>query len=345
MLSLFYRAAAIALAMFCFAPLQTWADEKPVQVFILAGQSNMVGHGKSINGRNPDYDPDQPKSKTNQQKIPGGVGSLRWAVETMPETYGPKGTDPLVDAEGDWLVRDDVSVYSVIEVFQDKKNPGQLTKGSTRKGPHTVGFGKGSWNGPEYGFGHVVGNAIGDDVLIIKVATGGTSLYGAWRSPTAVKKRGGEVGYMWPHMLSTVKRVLNNLDTEFPEYADRDYEIVGFGWHQGFNDTVSKTEKHNYGPNLVDFIADVRSEYGSDLPFVIGTTSMFPADRPRTPVETAQLETAKADPLTAAFDARPCWRDRSESPSGFGYHWNHNGVTHYLIGAGMAKAYLDLVSE
>lgn len=147
---------------------------------------------------------------------------------------------------------------------------------------------------------------------------------------------------MWPHMLGTVKHVLDNLDTEFPAYAGRKVQIVGFGWHQGFNDTVTKGEKMNYGPNLVDFIADVRRVYGKDLPFVIGTTSMFPADKPRTPVEQAQLSVAKADPFAVAVDTRPFWRDRSQSPSGFGYHWNHNGVSYYLIGAAMGRAYLEL---
>lgn len=323
---------------------QAQASE-PVKVFILAGQSNMVGHGKPVNGRNPDFDPDQKQSKTNQAEIPGGIGSLAWAVKTMPETFGHGSKHALVDAKGEWIVRDDVSTYALIEVFKDKKNPGQLTQGNTRKGAHTIGFGKGSWIGPEYGFGMVVGKAMDDDVLIIKVATGGTSLYGDWRSPTAVKKRGGEVGYMWPHLLGTVKHVLDNLDTEFPEYKSRKVEIVGFGWHQGFNDTVHKTEKDNYGPNLVDFIADVRGVYGKDLPFVIGTTSMFPADKPRTPVELAQMSVAEKDPLTVAVDTRPFYRDKTQSPSGFGYHWNHNGVSHYLIGAGMGEAYLELVGQ
>ena len=203
--------------------------KKPVKVFILAGQSNMVGHGKTWDGLNPEYDPRQPQSATNRREIPGGIGGLAWAVKTMPETFGPNGTDPLVDGDGEWLLRDDVSVYSRIEVFKDKKNPGQLTEGHIQKGRHTVGFGKGRWNGPEYGFGHIVGNALEQDVLIIKVATGGTSLQVDWRSPTAVAKRGGEVGYMWTHMLRTVKHVLDNLGTEFPEYTGRDYEIAGFG--------------------------------------------------------------------------------------------------------------------
>ena len=342
--------ALVAFLLIGIAPVSAKADSGPVKVFILAGQSNMVGHGKTFNGLNPDYDPQQKQSATNRAEVPGGIGSLAWAVETMPDTYGPNGTDPLVDAKGDWLVRDDVSVYARMEVFKDKKNPGQLTKGITRKGPHTVGFGKADsntqkWNGPEYGFGRVVGDALDGDVLIIKVATGGTSLYGDWRSPSAVQKRGGEVGYMWGHMLATVQGVLDNLGNEFPKYKGREHKIVGFGWHQGYNDTVHKTENENYGPNLVDFIADVRSVYGKDLPFVIGTTSMFPADKPTTPVERAQLAVAEADPHTVAVNTRPYWRDRSKSPSGFGYHWNHNGVSHYLIGAGMGRAYLTHVGK
>jgi len=343
-------ALTIAAAQLGLPPLAARAAE-PVKVFILAGQSNMVGHGKTLNGRNPDYDPDQKQhARTNPREAPGGAGSLVWAVKTMPETYGPNGTDPLIDNNGQWRVRDDVAVYARMEVFKDKENPGQLTNGITRKGPHTVGFGKANsrnqkWNGPEYGFGHAVGNALDQDVLLIKVATGGTSLYGDWRSPSAVAKRGGEVGFMWNHMLSTVENVLGNLGTEFPEHAGRDYQVAGFAWHQGYNDAVNREQRDNYGVNLMHFITDVRKEFGEELPFVIGTTSMYPPDKPRTAVEKAQLLVAEADPLTAAYDTRPCWRDADQSPSNFGYHWNHNGVTHYLIGKGMGEAVLELLPK
>jgi hypothetical protein len=39
------------------------------------------------------------------------------------------------------------------------------------------------------------------------------------------------------------------------------------------------------------------------------------------------------------------WRDASVSPSNFGYHWNHNGFTHYEIGAGMGEAMLKLMKH
>lgn len=352
------NAAVLASALLCVLPHP--ASAEPVKVFILAGQSNMVGYGKTINGLNPDYDPSQPQSATNQREIPGGIGSLTWAVATMPGTYGFGGTDALVDSKGEWLVRDDVNVYIRMEVFKDKDNPGQLTPGITRKGPHTVGFGKANspsqkWNGPEYGFGHVVGNALDQDVLIIKVATGGTSLYVDWLSPTAATRRGTEVGYMWTHMLDTVNNVLKNLDTEFPEYAGRGYEIAGFGWHQGYNDRVGRSgEAEAYEANMADFIKDVRAEFGEGLPFVIANTGMdMPADKTSNAWVLVHAQNAMADLAkypghkgnVAVVNTVPMYRESSQSPSTFSYHWNHNGITYYEIGAGMGKAYLTLVAK
>jgi hypothetical protein len=243
-------ALASLLAALIVLPDHADAGTGPVQVFILAGQSNMVGYGKSENGRNVDYDPDLPQDfHTNWPEAIGGPGSLRYMVANDWATFGAGGTNPLVadtvtladvlDTSNkplDWRVRDDVNVYISIE----KKADG--TGETIRQGAHTTGFGKGNnrstsypqiWNGPEYGFGLTVGNAMDQDALIIKVATGGTSLDVQWLSPTAATRRSTSVGYMWPHMLNTVNDVLANLDTEFPEYAGRTHEIAGFGWHQG----------------------------------------------------------------------------------------------------------------
>lgn len=55
---------------------------KTVQVFILAGQSNMEGHGIVDWGRNPEYD----KSKKGyKREIKGGIGCLR-TLATDPRT-------------------------------------------------------------------------------------------------------------------------------------------------------------------------------------------------------------------------------------------------------------------
>lgn len=79
----------------CFAA--TEAEPPPVKVFILAGQSNMVGHGKVEEG----HDPNSTAPKAPE--VPGGLGSLRYLVNHDPAKYGA-----LVDKDGKWKVRDDV---------------------------------------------------------------------------------------------------------------------------------------------------------------------------------------------------------------------------------------------
>jgi hypothetical protein len=66
-------------------------------------------------------------------------------------------------------------------------------------------------------------------------------------------------------------------------------------------------------------------------------------------VEQAQLNVANPT-LYPGFagnvfttDTRPFWRDASVSPSNFGYHWNHNGETHYLIGKGMGQGMVSML--
>ncbi len=350
-----FAALALAALSLCCTAHAAPQTQGPVKVFVLAGQSNMVGHGKALNGRNPAFDPAQPPAADNPSEIPGGIGGLAWAVETMPYTYGSEGTDPLVDAEGAWLVRGDVQVHARMEVFRNRERPGELTPGVTRKGPHTIGFGKADsrdqrWIGPEYGFGHVVGDALEEPVLLVKVATGGTSLKFDWRSPSAVAKRGGEVGYMWTHLLATVRQVLDDLESGFPDLAGRSVEIAGFGWHQGWNDRTTEGVVE-YEANLADLIHDVRSEFGATLPVVVANTGIGGPDLDGVGLQLVEAQGAVADPArhpehagnVVVVDTRPMYRDAAVSPSGFGYHWNHNGVAHYRIGAGMGRAWLTLV--
>ena len=317
----------------------TPANADPVQVFILAGQSNMCGHGKVEMGLNPDYDWDQPNSADNPREVRGGIGCLRYMVGQDPDTFGHGGTTPLVDADGEWRVREDVSIYGHVN---NSIEVGGLAPG--------VG-GKGSWFGPEYGFGFVVGDAIGQDVVIIKVARGGTSLGGNWRPPSVVAEHGGELGGMWTQMDEDVDEALSNFGTHFPQHAGREIEIVGFGWHQGWNDRVSRDFREEYERNLVALIGDVRELFEEpELPIVIATTSMAPGDE-RSLVEVAQMAVADAQRYpqfagtVATVDTRPFWRDQTQSPSGFGYHWNHNGVTHWEIGTAMGRAMLELLPD
>ncbi len=317
------------------------AADKPLKIFILAGQSNMVGHGKAEEGRNPKYDPKGPKGKDNPQEIPGGVGSLRAMVNESPAKFGPKGTTPLVDADGKWIVRKDVKIYAYCN---KKTTKGGLGLGYAEPGATT-------WFGPEFGFGHVIGNALAEDVLIIKVATGGTSLAENWRSPGAVTKRGGEVGPQYAHMITTVKAVLADIGKEFPEFAGRKYEVAGFGWHQGWQDGCDAKMAAEYEANMADFIQDVRKEFGAGMSFVIANSGFMGNKQTGIRAQVREAQDAMADAAKhpefkgniAVVDTRPMWRDASVSPSNFGFHWNHNGLTHYEMGADMGDAMLKLL--
>ena len=138
-------------------------------------------------------------------------------------------------------------------------------------GPLAMGFsvyGDKHHFGPELQFGHVLGDHFDNQVLLIKTAWGGKSLYKDFRPPSS----GGEVGPYYTKMIADVRTALENLKTEFPGYNDQGYELAGFVWYQGWNDGVDpKKAVPEYEQNLVNLINDVRKEFKAPkLPFVIG---------------------------------------------------------------------------
>jgi len=327
-----------ALATTAYA-VSVQAASKTVKVFILAGQSNMVGHGKVEDGRNPDYDKNKPGAK---REIPGGIGGLRYLL-TNPKTADQY--KHLADADGKWVVRDDVWIYS--------------TTDRGEKGPLTVGFGAGRWIGPELGFGHVVGDQLKEPVLIIKTAWGGKSLGVDFRPPSSGKSpyKGDpeNVGKFYRDMLSTIKDVRDNLGTYFPELKGRKLELAGFGWHQGWNDGCNAEMVSEYEKNMANFIKDVRKDLGvKDLPFVIANTGLIGLKaKGGVRAELCEIQMAMGNPKkhpefagnVASVETRGFKRATEQSPSGFGYHWNHSGESHFLVGDAMGKAMVKLLSK
>ena len=291
--------------------------DTPIKVFILAGQSNMEGKGRV---------------ETGNGGVAGAIGSLRYQVNNDPANYGH-----LVDGGGAWVTRSDVWVWS--------------TTNSGEKGNLTVGFGTDAYIGPELGFGNVMGNVYDEPVLLIKAAWGGKSLAVDFRPPSS----GGTVGPSYNDILSTVSNVLANLGTEFPGYHGQGYQIVGFGWHQGWNDRVNSAYVAEYEQNMANFIRDIRDDlHAPGLPFVIATTGMGGwAETNTRALALMDAQLAMADPAkypefegnVAVVDTRDFWRTKDVSPIDQNYHWNGNGETYYLIGDSMGDAMKTLPYE
>ena len=132
--------------LLCWTALCLAAEPaRKLKVFILAGQSNMQGQGVAdLAGRN-----------YNE-----GKGTL---VDVMSKPEAGKRYAHLKQPDGSWTVRNDVWVR-----YQREGQPLQA-------GPLSLGFGayvSKHHFGPEYQFGHVVGQAYRDQVLLIKTAPG-----------------------------------------------------------------------------------------------------------------------------------------------------------------------------
>lgn len=295
---------SLVAAMVVCVPL--CAADKPVQVFLLAGQSNMEGHG---------YIPADP----NRNEGRGSLESLARDPATAARFQHLLGTD------GQWAVRDDVWIHYL-----------------DRKGKLTAGYGvKADRIGPELGFGWVLGDACDEPVLLIKLAWGGKSLAKDFRPPSA----GGEVGPYYREIVDRTRAILRDLQQEFPELGDRGYELAGFGWHQGWNDRIDPAFNAEYESNLAGFIRDIRRDLGVEkLPFVIAETGMNgPGEmHPRAlSLMRAQAAVAEYEEFrgnVAFVGARSFWRAEEQSPTRQGYHWNSNAETYYLIGAAMGTA-------
>ena len=305
---------ASLLAVICmtaFLASQSQAQPKPLQVFILAGQSNMEGQGFIA-----------ADAKRNE-----GKGSLEYLAKNAPTAERFKH---LMDKDGQWIKRDDVWI-----VFLD------------RKGPLTVGYGaKPDRIGPELAFGFVVGDAKDEPVLLIKCAWGGKSLGKDFRPPSS----GGEIGPYYSQTVQIVKDVLARLPENYPAYDGGGYQLAGFGWHQGWNDRINQEFNAEYEKNMANFIRDMRKDLGApQLPFVIAETGMNGPEEthPRAlslmKAQAAVAEQPEFKGNVAFVGTKTFWRHKEESPSAQGYHWNTNAETYYLIGEAMGQAMLKLL--
>ncbi len=296
------------------------AGQTPVKVFILAGQSNMEGQAVAdLEG--PDYN--------------NGKGTLAYLLRDPAKATR---FAHLRNPDGKWAVRDDVWVR-----YQRENTP-------LLHGPLTVGFsvyGDAHHFGPELQFGWVIGEFFTNQVLLIKTAWGGKSLYKDFRPPSS----GGQIGPYFARMMAEIREALANLKTDFPSQGGGAYELAGFVWYQGWNDGCEpKIAVPQYETNLVNLIKDVRCElHAPNLPVVIGELTGPWVDAPG---EWAALRKAQA-----AAAARPEFagnvlcvathdfvRKPEDSPNpGHGHHEFGNAETYLLVGEALGKGMVKLL--
>ena len=233
---------------------------EPVKVFFLVGQSNMEGKGNPIH-----------------------LDTYKDDALIKPTYAGLK------DGDG-WRVRDDVWITYPSKA-QGAKH-GALTVGYGTKGEDSIG--------PEFGFGHTVGNGIDEHVVLIKIAWGGKSVAVDFRPPGAppadaeidallerAKKRKPQTsraeaaerfGHYYRETVRHAKAELAAIGERFPDLKNPEPQIAGFIWHQGFNDLVNRDQKNekfaSYTQRLAQFIRDIRKDLNApQMPFVIGELS------------------------------------------------------------------------
>ena len=285
--------------------------EGPIRVFVLAGQSNMVGAG-SVRADPGRHD---------------GEGSLEWLVDSSPQQAKYAS---LRDDDGSWRERQDVRVWFL-----------------GRTGGLRPGFGSNEGTiGPELGFGTVVGDSIDEPVILVKIAWGGKAIGKEFRPPSS----GGEVGDEYRMLVENVRNFMEDPAAIFPEYEGREFALTGIGWHQGWNDRVNQAFNDAYEENLSNLIRDLRKElHDPDLPFVIAETGMSGLEEkhPRAlSLMAAQAAVARRSEFrgnVAFVGTRAFYRPADRSPSSQGYHWNSNAETYFLIGEGMGTAMLELM--
>jgi len=224
---------AVLLALSVFPSISA---AQTIDVYILAGQSNMDGRGQ-VN----DLSAAQLASLENDTMISFlNPGSER--ERAMP-TSNPNDLDAGTNG------------FTALV-------PGGFSVDGTSARVLTPSF------GPELSFGASIAEATGSNnqIALIKVSRGGTNLRNDWRADTTVDDGPDEpIGFLYRALLEEVTTRLADLE------ADGFTPIVrGFVWHQGESDS---NQVSGYADRFVAFVEGVRAEFGDDIPFVLGELS------------------------------------------------------------------------
>jgi|Laugrefabdmm15dn_1035133.scaffolds.fasta_scaffold02174_2 hypothetical protein len=226
---------------------------KPVQVFVLLGQSNMVGLGK----------------------VAGGDVSLENAVKNKSQySY-------LVEEDGSWHERKDVRFVQYMQGKGMLKNEWMKVTGRTMGPEYGLGHPLGNAiEAPVMVIKSCIGNrSLGWDLLppgSEPYEHGGKTQPGYRGTPGNPKGNGDKVegewyaGKQYDDDVEDAKKVLADLGKHYPEA--KKYEVAGFFFWQGEKDCGNAAHAEKYEENLVRFIQQLRKDFEApNAKFVMGT--------------------------------------------------------------------------
>lgn len=318
---------------------------KPVQVYILLGQSNMVGAGKI-----------GPADKD---------GSLEHAVKEK------KKYPYLVDDAGKWTERKDVRNVRVMGsgtgAMKGFNNEWMTITGRTI--------------GPEFGIGHHLGNAVEAPVTILKSCIGNRSLgwdllppgspsfefsdkdkksgesktwhYAAYKESPLRWEKGSEptpitwyAGMQYDGDIANAKTVLSELDKYYP--GAKGYEIAGFFFWQGDKDRYDAGHASRYEQNLVRLIEQLRKDFNAPkAKFVCATLGQTAkgADGNDGQILEAQLA---VDGKTGKYpqfkgNVATVYTNPLSLGGASNSHYNGNAETYMNVGEAMGQAMVELL--
>jgi hypothetical protein len=293
--------------------------KKPVQVFILMGQSNMLGFGNA--------------------------GQLK-GVAAQKYPY-------LVDDGGNWNVRKDVrnTFFCMAQLRYNDWLTAENGNGSGKLGPE---IGIGNYLGhvidaPVLILKSCVGNrALGWDLLppsAVGTGKNGQSYQGDSESSNrkvseeAKTKNGGwYAGLQYDQDVGAAQTALKDLATYYPGATK--FEVAGFFWWQG-NAEAGKGSIENYDKNLAFLFKDLKKDFNApNAKFVCATLGEHDKNAPLSQRMFAFAESPEFKDQAAVFFTQPVANGGSS-----GSHYSGNAETYMNVGEGMGKAMVELLAK
>lgn len=327
---------------------------KKVKVFILLGQSNMVGAGK----------------------VKGGDGSLEFAVKEK------KKYSYLVQEDGKWTERQDVRFVQYMSGRGPLRNEWMTVAGGNLGPEYGIGHTLGNAiDAPVMILKCCIGNrALGWDLLppgserrefVAKdkagvekklVYAGYKDKPESWEMDPAkglktepapwVDKNGNPInwyaGKQWDDDTGDAKKALADLEKHYP--GAKGYEVAGFFFWQGERDAGNAGHAAHYEQNLVAFIKALRKEFNApDAKFVLATMgeSVKGSSGPGGQVLAAQLAvdgTSGQYPDFKGNVATIYTHPMAQGGSGNG-HYGGKAEVYMDVGEAMGHAMVELLSE